>query len=122
MASASPVYTAAHAERTLITPEGVDLRLKLATAGQRAGAFILDFLLLIAILVVFSIAVIAAGLGTLGTGSVDGMEIVGVIWLLGFFLLRNFYFIAFEMGRRSATLGKRIMGLRVVARDGGRLT
>lgn len=122
MASASPVYPAQHAERTLITPEGVDLRLKLATAGQRAGAFILDFLLLIAILVVFSIVVVAAGLGTLGTGSVDGIEIVGVIWLLGFFLLRNFYFIAFEMGRRSATLGKRIMGLRVVARDGGRLT
>ncbi|RED16532.1 RDD family protein [Parasphingopyxis lamellibrachiae] len=122
MASASPAYTAAHTERTLITPEGVDLRLKLATAGQRAGAFILDFLLLIAILVVFSIVVVAAGLGTLGTGSVDGIEIVGVIWLLGFFLLRNFYFIAFEMGRRSATLGKRVMGLRVVARDGGRLT
>lgn len=122
MASASPAYSALHEERTLITPEGVDLRLKLATAGQRAGAFLLDFILLIVILVIFSIAVVSAGLGTLGSGSVDGMEIIGVIWLLGFFLLRNFYFIAFEIGRRSATLGKRIMGLRVVARDGGRLT
>lgn len=122
MASASPGYSALYAERTLITPEGVDLRLKLATAGQRAGAFMLDFMLLVFILVVFTIAVIWAGIGTLGSGSVDGMEIVGVIWLLGFFLLRNFYFIAFEIGRRSATLGKRVMGLRVVARDGGRLT
>lgn len=122
MASASPTYSAIHAERTLITPEGVDLRLKLATAGQRAGAFILDFLLLITILVIFTIIVVSAGLGTMGAGSVDGIEIVSVIWLLGFFLLRNFYFIAFEIGRRSATLGKRIMGLRVVARDGGRLT
>jgi uncharacterized RDD family membrane protein YckC len=122
MASASPVYSTLHEERTLITPEGVDLRLKLATAGQRAGAFLLDFMLLIVILVIFSIVVVSAGLGTLGAGSVDGIEIVAVIWLLGFFLLRNFYFIAFEIGRRSATLGKRIMGLRVVARDGGRLT
>jgi len=122
MASVSPAYSASHAERTLITPEGVDLRLKLATAGQRAGAFILDFLLLIAILVIFTIIVVSAGLGTLGAGSIDGIEIISVIWLLGFFLLRNFYFIAFEIGRRSATLGKRIMGLRVVARDGGRLT
>jgi uncharacterized RDD family membrane protein YckC len=121
MVSASPA-TALYAERTLITPEGIDLRLKLATAGQRAGAFMLDFMLLILILVIFTIALLSAGLGTLGAGSVDGLEIVGVIWLLGFFLLRNFYFIAFEMGRRSATLGKRIMGLRVVARDGGRLT
>ena len=110
------------AERTLITPEGVDLRLKLGSAGQRAGAFLIDFMLLIVTLVIFSILVAAAGLGTLGAASIDGLEIVAVIWLLGFFLLRNFYFIAFEIGRRSATLGKRAVGLRVVARDGGRLT
>jgi len=122
VASASPAFPLMHAERTLITPEGVDLRLKLATAGQRAGAFILDFLLLIVILVIFTIIVVSAGLGTMGAGAIEGIEIVSVIWLLGFFLLRNFYFIAFEIGRRSATLGKRIMGLRVVARDGGRLT
>lgn len=122
MASVSPTATSVTIERTLITPEGVDLRLKLATAGQRAGAFIIDFLLLIAILTVFTILVVSAGLGTLGSGSIDGLEIIGVIWMLGFFLLRNFYFIAFEIGRRSATLGKRMMGLRVVARDGGRLT
>ncbi len=122
MASASPAYSIVQNERTLITPEGVDLKLKLASAGQRAGAFILDFMLLIAILIVFTLFVAYAGIGTLGTGSIDGIEIIGVIWLLGFFLLRNFYFIAFEIGRRSATLGKRIMGLRVVARDGGRLT
>jgi uncharacterized RDD family membrane protein YckC len=109
-------------QRTLITPEGVDLRLKLATAGQRAGAFMIDFMLLIAILIGFTIALIAAGLGTAGAGGTEGLQVVAVIWLLGFFLLRNFYFIAFEVGRRSATLGKRWTGLRVVARDGGRLT
>ena len=30
-----------------------------------------------------------------------------IIWLLGFFLLRNGYFVAFEMGSRGATPGKR---------------
>ncbi|MBP6011453.1 MAG: RDD family protein [Alphaproteobacteria bacterium] len=45
-----------------------------------------------------------------------------IIWMLGFFMLRNFYFTLFECGRRSATPGKRIMGLRVVARDGAALT
>src|SRR3546814_4149078 len=44
------------------------------------------------------------------------------IWMLGGFLLRNFWFIGFEMGQRAATPGKRLMGIRVVARDGGRLT
>ena len=120
MASASPIQTRLRGvTRTLITPEGVDLNLKLATAGQRAGAFILDFLLLFFLLVALTIAAFSAGIGTMASG---GTEISLVIWLLGAFLLRNFYFIFFEMGRRSATLGKRIAGLRVVARDGGRLT
>src|SRR3546814_12137383 len=44
------------------------------------------------------------------------------IWMLGGFLLRNFWFIGFELGQRAATPGKRLMGIRVVARDGGRLT
>ena len=30
-----------------------------------------------------------------------------IIWLLGFFLLRNFYFTLFEMRARAATPGKR---------------
>jgi uncharacterized RDD family membrane protein YckC len=41
---------------------------------------------------------------------------------LGFFLLRNFYFTLFECSRHAATPGKRIMGLRVVARDGAALS
>ncbi|MBU4137084.1 MAG: RDD family protein, partial [Alphaproteobacteria bacterium] len=48
-------------------------------------------------------------------------EMIAVIWLLGLFLLRNGYFLAFEMSARAATPGKRVMGLRVAARDGGRL-
>ena len=47
---------------------------------------------------------------------------MAVLWLLGFFVLRNGYFVGLEMGGRGATLGKRLMGLRVVARDGARLT
>lgn len=107
-------------QRTLITPEGVDLRLKLATAGQRAGAFAIDFGLLLFIIVLFTLLAIWAGIARYGSGG--DSDVVTIIWLLGYFLLRNFYFIVFEMGRRSATLGKRILGLRVVARDGGRLT
>jgi uncharacterized RDD family membrane protein YckC len=42
--------------------------------------------------------------------------------MLGAFILRTFWFIGFELGSRAATPGKRMMGIRVVARDGGRLT
>lgn len=123
MASVNPAlaYRAGN-QRTLVTPEGVDLRIRLATAGQRAGAFTIDFLLLAVFLAILSIVLAFAGIGTAASGSGDGVQLVFVVWMLGAFLLRNFYFIAFEMGRRSATLGKRMTGLRVVARDGGRLT
>jgi uncharacterized RDD family membrane protein YckC len=46
----------------------------------------------------------------------------GIVWLLGFFILRSGYFILFELTARAATPGKRALGLRVAARDGGRLT
>ena len=47
---------------------------------------------------------------------------MAIVWLLGFFVLRNGWFILFELSGRGATPGKRLLGLRVVARDGSRLT
>jgi len=104
--------------RTLITPEGVDLSLKLADVGQRIGAFLVDGLIMIGILIGFSFLAVAA-IAAIG---MERGEIVAVIWLLGFFMLRNGYFILMEMGPRAATFGKRGAGLRVVARSGERLT
>ncbi len=104
--------------RSLVTPEGVDLHLNLAEFGQRAGAFIIDLIAMLVVLVVAS-TLLGILVVSLGRGS---LELGAVIWLLGFFLLRNFYFILFEMGPRAATFGKRMLGLRVVARGGDRLT
>jgi uncharacterized RDD family membrane protein YckC len=104
--------------RSLVTPEGVDLSLKLADMGQRIGAFMIDLIIMVGILIGITLLAIAtvAGLG------VAGAEIAVVVWLLGFFLLRNGYFVLMEMGPRAATFGKRGAGLRVVARSGERLT
>ena len=110
-------------KRSFITPEGVDLRLELGSAGSRAAAFIVDFLLMIAILGVLTFVLVYFGLASLRAGSGDNLlQVIGVIWLVGFFILRNGWFSLFEMGSRGATPGKRLMGLRVVARDGARLT
>jgi uncharacterized RDD family membrane protein YckC len=104
--------------RRLVTPEGVDLGVTLGDMGQRAGAFLLDALLLCLVLVAMTLIAVY---GFIGVGE-KAMQPIGVIWLLGFFVLRNGYFIAMEMRPRAATFGKRWVGLRVVARDGGRLT
>lgn len=110
-------------QRVFVTPEGVDLRLNIGDAGQRAAAFLLDAAIIIAVLIVLTIAAVFMGLGaaSLGAEGQGGFEMVAVIWLLVFFLLRNFYFTAFELSARAATPGKRAFGLRVASRDGGRL-
>ncbi len=102
-------------KRAFITPEGVDLQLELGSAGSRAGAFLIDFILMNLILVAVTLAFVF--LAVPGTG-----QFLLILWLIGFFVLRNGWFSLFEMGSRGATPGKRLMGLRVIARDGARLT
>jgi uncharacterized RDD family membrane protein YckC len=101
--------------RTFVTPEGVDLRLELGSAGTRAAAFLLDVLIIILVLVGGTVAIVMLFVAAKA-------EILAILWLLGFFVLRNCWFSLFEMGGRGATPGKRLLGLRVVARDGARLT
>lgn len=114
--------TGNRAKRALVTPEGVMLRLELASVGQRFGAFVIDLALMAALLVALTIAALLIATGVVFTApSVIAFELIGVIWLLGFFALRNLWFIGFECGRRTSTPGKRAMGIRVIARDGGRL-
>jgi len=101
--------------RSFVTPEGVDLGLELAGAGARATAFMLDAAIMVTTLIIMTLII--------GFSAMAGRsELLQILWLIGFFVLRNGWFILFEMGGRGATPGKRILGLRVVARDGARLT
>ena len=101
--------------RQFITPEGVDLELKIASSGLRFGALLIDLTLMAVLLIVFSLLMLWVGVASQS-------DVTVVVWMLGAFVLRTFWFIGFELGSRAATPGKRLMGIRVVARDGGRLT
>ncbi|MES2442307.1 MAG: RDD family protein [Pseudomonadota bacterium] len=104
--------------RAFVTAEGVDLRLQLGSAGERAMAFIIDGAIMFVTLILLRLV---AGI-FFDAGGEMTQQTVAILWQLGAFALRNGYFIAFELGTRAATPGKRAMKLRVVARDGGRLT
>jgi uncharacterized RDD family membrane protein YckC len=104
--------------RSLVTPEGVDLKLRLGDAGERAAALLIDLLIMVAALVAFALL---AGLAMIGSKG-KGWEVIGTVAVLVFFMLRNLYFVLFELTPGAATPGKRAMGLRVAARNGGRLT
>ncbi|KQN16081.1 RDD family protein [Sphingomonas aurantiaca] len=101
--------------RSFVTPEGVDLQLELGGAGTRAAAFLIDVTLML-------IVMIAATLALFALDKATQADIAKILWLIGAFVLRNGWFVLFEMGGRGATPGKRLMRLRVVARDGARLT
>ena len=120
MASSAP--KARSLRRSFITPEGVDLRLELGSAGTRAAAFLIDVGLMLIILVAVTLFIIYLFYATHAAKFDSGTELLGALWLVGAFILRNGWFSLFEMGSRGATPGKRLLRLRVVARDGARLT
>ena len=104
--------------RVLVTPEGAQLHLKLATAAERAGAFAIDVAIQWAI-VVGTLLGLGFAVSSMGF---QNWNIAFAFWLVFYFFVRNFYYIFFEIGRKAATPGKRALGLRVASRDGGRLT
>lgn len=107
--------------RSLVTPEGVDLGVRIATAGERAGAFIIDALIMLVTMIVFTIIVFSSLRSVNFDEGIAGGDIVLIVWFIGFFLLRNFYFFLFESGARAATPGKRLLKIRVASRGGGLL-
>ena len=101
--------------RSMITPEGVDVGVRLASAGERAGAFVIDALIILALLVALTFGASAAWRDS------DSSNLIEIVWLIGFFAIRNFYFVLFELGPRAATPGKRILKIRVANRSGSAL-
>jgi uncharacterized RDD family membrane protein YckC len=115
----APVAVDLDPRRRFVTPEGVDLRLQVGTYADRLLALILDLAIIVGCLIGLTLL---AGLAVWGTKSQGPIRAIAIIWLLGSFVLRVGYFIGFELHARGATPGKRAMGLRVIARDGRRLT
>jgi uncharacterized RDD family membrane protein YckC len=92
--------------RTITTPEGVELNLRLAGPVPRACAWAIDLVLRAAILL--GLMVVVSALGQLGLG----------IFLISAFLLEWIFPAVCEACFDGATPGKKAMGLRVVNDDG----
>jgi uncharacterized RDD family membrane protein YckC len=101
--------------REIVTPEGVPLTVELAEFSERAIALLIDLLIWLGA----SIAIVLA-LGYFTARGLSWIVLVGVLNLI-MFLLRNLYFIHFELSARGATPGKRAVGIRVTDRRGGPL-
>jgi uncharacterized RDD family membrane protein YckC len=108
----SPLANPAEARlrREFVTPEGLSLPLDLAGASDRLVAFVLDALIIAAVL----LALLLLG-SVLGVG---GLPLV----IISVFAVTHFYFTIFELRWQGRTPGKRAADLRVIDRNGGRLT
>ena len=96
--------------RQVETPEGLALELRAAGVFPRAYAWLLDLGIRFAVL-----TVLATPLAWLGDGG-------GGVMMVAMFLVYWGYPIAFEVLRDGQTVGKRVMGLRVVNANGTPVT
>lgn len=126
---ASAMPAADRRARTLTTPEGLILPLTLASRGARAGALIIDVMIIMFGLIAFQLMLLWIASGLLsGTGldpdrmSQQALEFLGIVAALFVFAVWYGYFLVQELGPRGATLGKRMVGIRIAARGSARLT
>lgn len=110
------------ARLALVVPEGVGLELELGSVGERAYAFVLDLLLLLAVLLGGGLLLALALGGSLALPGLSGAPgwLLALGWLL-LFVLRTGWFLLLEVAGRGRTPGKRAAGLRVVDASGAPL-
>ena len=106
----------------ITTPEGVQLDVEVATYGERASAFLIDFAIILGSIAALVLAVgLIAGFAFHERLFAGNARLVFALTGLVAFLIRTLYFVRFELAWQGATPGKRSIGLRVIDRHGGPL-
>lgn len=105
--------TAGSDPSTVLSLDNVPVELPVARVGSRVLAALVDYTLLTVLTVAWVFAAILLA-GAIGLRPGWGIALV----LVGMFLLDYLYFALQEILLDGRTLGKRVFGLRVVARDG----
>ncbi len=110
-----------HAGQRLVleTAENIALEFELAGLASRFLAYVLDAIIQLAILLilVYLVSITAALLSSVKWLNVEGDWLVAAL-IIGIFLLYEGYFIFFETLWRGQSIGKRILGLRVIKDNG----
>ncbi|KRG12041.1 RDD family protein [Lederbergia galactosidilytica] len=105
------------------TPEYISLQFQLAGLGSRTVAFIIDniiisiamvIIMLVGFLLVYAISEIPF--------MSDAISYLFVFMIIGLFLLNYGYFVVLEFFWGGKTIGKKIMGIRVIQENGQSIT
>jgi uncharacterized RDD family membrane protein YckC len=109
------VIPEAVAEESVLGLDNVQLDLPIAGVGTRVLAGFVDYLIVTALSIAWFAAILWASIG-LSLGFTWGFVLI----IVGLFVIQYGYFAGSEVLMRGQTLGKRLVGLRVVTRLGGR--
>jgi uncharacterized RDD family membrane protein YckC len=113
--------TASRRQLKITTPEGVTLFFGLADPGERAAALAIDLAVWLVATILTYVVLVVVIIGVIRPGSQVGLAVGLSIMLFLGFVVRNLYFIHFELAWQGSTPGKRAIGIRVVDRKGGPL-
>ena len=102
--------------RVIVSPEGVPLDIQVAGHGERLTAFAIDITFMFVTIALLYVLMVF--LFFTRTNVSVGMTLI----LFIAFIVRNLYFLHFELAWQGRTPGKKICGLRVINRTGGELT
>lgn len=105
------------------TPEYVSLQFRLAGLGSRAAAFIIDqmFLMLVNILCIIIAYFVVKGMYSLPFFLIDSSVPIAITVII-LFIINGGYFFACEFFTGGRTLGKKMVGIRVIQDNGHSIT
>lgn len=105
------------------TPEFVSLQFPLAGIGSRAAAFIIDQMILAAVYIVILIAFFLAskGMSSFSFFYLDQSFPIAMM-IIAIFVIYWSYFFAFEFFSGGSTIGKKVIGIRVLQENGHSIT
>ena len=114
--------------RTITSPEGVTLNVRIAGRGERAAALALDLTFMsLVLIIIFCLTILTIAVFFSGNFFPDMIKLdrlMGIITIYNFisFLVRIMYFTHFELAWQGRTPGKKICGIRVIDRRGDPLS
>jgi len=109
---------------TIVTPDNIEIHYRLAGAGSRAAAAVVDLLLQAFIYLLFAVPSVYITLGGFGGFSLDLSALGWVAGLLtaGFFIVAFGYYVVAELLLNGRTIGKAVYGLRAIRENGAPLS
>lgn len=108
---------------TVLGLDNIPLELPLARLGSRSLAAALDYLVVMALIALWTGAMLVLSMVDLfDAGEADTAKLTwgAAVWILGVFAIEWGYFIAWEVATGGRTLGKLALDLRVTRRTGAR--